>query len=304
MASLSTGSINPLSNGTICGVSSFPPGCEISPDVECERGGQNAEKILTVGGAAIGLSFATLVFILVLFTHHVYKVEQSFQIPARAIGNDNSRRRPSNDQPNVADENANAEVEQEDDNRMVLTKQAFQQSLLYILAFFVVYLGPMVTVLQELITKDPSKEEPEWRFWLGAILTPLGGIFNILIYTRPKVMKLMGLYGGVSYVRAFIAIVISGGEVPSLADLGLQRRPASMSQEGNDNEANDELHNNENVESFDEDLSIDDGMDLSKASGLLTRFGWIDNSSQDADNDKNDESNISDLSFDHNDQSS
>jgi len=53
------------------------------------------------------------------------------------------------------------------------------------------------------------------------ILFPLGGFFNILIYTRPNVVTLHRRYSEYSWLRALWLVLKAGGEVPN--DLQQQR---------------------------------------------------------------------------------
>ena len=54
---------------------------------------------------------------------------------------------------------------------------------------------------------------------LGAIITPLTRVFNILIYTRPKVLKLKETMPNAYMYELLIVIVFSGCEIPSVADI-------------------------------------------------------------------------------------
>lgn len=138
-------------------------------------------------------------------------------------------------------------------NRMILTKQALQQSFLYVLAFFLVYLGPVIHIFQIILGK--SKSETEWRFWLVSTVSSLGGVFNILIYNRPKVLKLQETYPTLTYLVLLAVIVVSGGEIPSMEDL---REALQNDNEDDDGLSIDEdiVEENRNRLSFDLDISI------------------------------------------------
>lgn len=271
MTGLVTGSINPLSHGSICQIVSYPPNCERFSDAICERG-LNANKIMRVGSIFLGSSFVALIISLSLCVHHVYMVERHFTRPAREIGasrrNSSNHSNQANRAPGEENGDENNEEQRIEGNKLVLTKQAFGQSSLYVLAFFLVYLAPFIKLIQEQFFG--YEEEPEWRFWLGALFTPLGGIFNILIYTRPKVMKVMETLSNSSYLKCFIVVVVSGGEVPSFADF-VSSRPM--------NSHSNHAHESSQVEDFvsDDALSMSSGVssiDISKASSLMVRFGW------------------------------
>ena len=271
VAGLVTGSINPLSHGSICQIVSYPPNCERSSDIICERG-LNAKRIMRVGSIFLGTSFVALFISLSLCVHHVYMVERQFTRPARGIGrirrNTSNLNNQANREPGEENRDENNQEQRIGENKLVLTKQAFGQSLLYILAFLLVYSAPIIKLIQEQFFGN--EEEPEWRFWLGALFTPLGGVFNIIIYTRPKVMKVMETLSSTSYLRCFIVVVVSGGEVPSFADL-ISSSPM--------NSHSNHVHESGQVEGFNEDdaLSMSSGvssMDISKASSLMVKFGW------------------------------
>lgn len=215
-----SGSINPKGHGSICMVESYPFGCDRSSDIPCQRGGDKMQKILGIYlGAYAVIGFLAIFLSLSLCIHHVYRIESQFIIPAREIGNaGTNRRRYARD----GDEEENNEHEFQDEgdairieekNKFILTKQALHQSLLYMLAFVLVYLPPILGNF----TEDVS----EWRFWFRSLLTPLGGVFNILIYTRPKVLKMKESYPEVPAIELLIAIVVTGGNIPSMADINM-----------------------------------------------------------------------------------
>jgi len=83
-----------------------------------------------------------------------------------------------------------------------LAKQSLVQSSLYIASFFI--------CLQ--LTSS-------WT-WCISIFWPLGGFFNILIYTRPKVSRYKDSNPEYSRLYVFLIIVLSGGEVPTEIDFG------------------------------------------------------------------------------------
>ena len=278
--------------------------------VECERGGKRVNKMLRMYSASYGvLSFATLIVILALSIHHVFRVERSFTTPARGIGN-MERHAPNRHQatqdgeqnPEQGEEsNGMQNVEQHIDdlppkdtqndpnrmeaNMMVLTKQALHQSLLYIAAYFLVYLAPMIAVSSRIIGNDDEGLD-ELRFWFSALFTPLGGVFNILIYTRPKVLKMREKYPDVAWIRLFLSIVVTGGDIPSMADVR-PRIPTSeelRSHEQNQHYEEDEESHEQN-QHYEEDEEDDDSsqssvireiiayydMDISSASEYLSK---------------------------------
>ncbi|GFH61536.1 predicted protein [Chaetoceros tenuissimus] len=228
-------------------------------------------------GIALGASFVALVVILYLFTHHVYQQERELDIPARGIGQINENNQDNeviadevdrdslhNDQEEeavVEEEGAN-ESRGKGNNNFILTKQAFHQSLLYVSSFFLVYLPVMIMMLQQVSGQNVS--DSEWRFWLEAIILPLGGVFNILIYTRPKVLKLKEQFPMLMKWELFLIVLMKGGETPSMADVraAIDLANAEMIQEQGFEEDRQEQHRESNLLSYD--------IDVSRASEFIT----------------------------------
>jgi hypothetical protein len=95
------------------------------------------------------------------------------------------------------------------------------QGALYVTAYLATYsfLG-IVNAVVFFGNGHPSA----WLITLTSIFYPLGGLFNILVYTRPKVWSLRRKHKGLSWRRAFITVVRAGGVVPMI-DVGEDDRP-------------------------------------------------------------------------------
>ncbi|GFH44562.1 hypothetical protein CTEN210_01036 [Chaetoceros tenuissimus] len=276
------GSINPQGYGSLCGTSPYPEYCEGQTweGEPCKRGDDQITKYLNIyGGVLAGSSLLSISLILALTSSHVYKQERALTIPARAIG-DVNRRNPGE----AAPENVQGEIDRNIQNRHALTKQALTQSFLYILAFIVVYFPPGIGILR--IRFGNATDLPEWLFWLISLTTPFGGVFNILIYTRPKVLRLKEDYPNASFLRVFVVIVLTGGEIPSLADL---RRDGPPQDEQRNNRNNLQVSDLSEEEQFNEDeMQVNESqyglsyeMDVSAASDYLShsRSCWRSSSS-------------------------
>ncbi|GFH44609.1 hypothetical protein CTEN210_01083 [Chaetoceros tenuissimus] len=202
ISALLTGSLNPQNKGSVCTIGTYPPGCDKSSDMVCERGESASSTIMLFLGLFFGALYLALIVTLALTTHHVFKVESNL---------------PVSDSNREADtENNGRAAERRARTRLFLTKEAFHQSLRYIAVFFFVYLGPVIAAIQMRFAN--VVDEPQWRFWLTTI-TPLGGIFNILIYTRPKVLKLEEMHPDIPRLKLFLIIILTGGDIPSMIDV-------------------------------------------------------------------------------------
>ncbi|GFH46304.1 hypothetical protein CTEN210_02778 [Chaetoceros tenuissimus] len=97
---------------------------------------------------------------------------------------------------------------------LVLTKSAVAQSSLYIFAFMIVYLGPIIALVS-----GYNQNTLQVVFWWTSIFYPCGGVFNILIYTRPKVQAVKKSIPLMPRIICFLIVLLSGGETPNLMDI-------------------------------------------------------------------------------------
>ena len=98
-----------------------------------------------------------------------------------------------------------------------LAKESLVQSILYVLAFAACYVFPVVLYF---ISSTTSGKAVNILYFVGSsIFWPLGGFFNILVYTRPKIKKFRRLnpeYTNFPWIFIFLAVVWYGGESPEV----------------------------------------------------------------------------------------
>ncbi|GFH61337.1 hypothetical protein CTEN210_17813 [Chaetoceros tenuissimus] len=246
--------INPTTReGIMCFIASYPLDCASDNEIECERG-EHADIYGGIFGAAGGMVFICLLVVLAMFTHHVYSIEKHFTYSKKEDSQSNKtpkkdhnfirKSEDSNDASNKNDDSLeevslessdltgrateqNNQDKVENNTKKTLSRQALNQSLLYIVAFLLIYMPGMFQLVFKMAGFDRITDSG-FFFWWVSFFYPIGGVLNILIYTRPKVQKLQDQVPGLPWVPAFMVVIWSGGEVPSLADLGFVRRPDSV----------------------------------------------------------------------------
>lgn len=229
------------------------------------------------------LSFVLLIAILAMFTWHVYSIESSLEPvkpKKKVIEDENARDGEENDynyirehaaldeehennvqenlpqgetdaepkETNSKEKSKSGKIENEklSSSRFQLSKRAFNQSMLYILAFFIVFLPSIVTVFTRSLKICPSCNDSDFMLWWMSIFYPIGGVANILIYTRPKMFKLQQDLPQASCFVCFIIVICAGREVPSIADLvGIQ--DSENNEECFDDNENREDNNEQNL---------------------------------------------------------
>ena len=218
-----------------------PVDCSTDPDTygTCIRG-QNAPKYaMVIFGVPGALTFLMLVANLVRLTIHVHLEERLMRADTIHNTNEdtgggsggtlrskaavffccNRSHQHQSDDPQHDHGNTSAQAQS-------LAMQSLVQSSMYIASFFLVYSAPIVVVGMAVA----GKSRPDWVLWDSAIFWPLGGFFNILIYTRPKVAamrKAYPEYSHVSWLVFFLAVVFSGGEVPRGMHIGCEDESSS-----------------------------------------------------------------------------
>ena len=226
---------NPAINGGICTVIDRPIGCSTDPDTygTCIRG-QNAPKdgVLMVGIPVV-LTFLMLVANLVRLTIYVNLQERLMNAQHTRHGttpNDTSTGRSGDmirskaagffcsccnrSQQSDKPQNSNQGNTSSAQETQSLAMQSLVQSSMYIAAFCLAYSAVILFVVMAVA----GISRPDWAKWLSSIFWPLGGFFNILIYTRPKVATIRKTYpefANLSWFILFLVVVFSGGEVPT-----------------------------------------------------------------------------------------
>ncbi len=86
------------------------------------------------------------------------------------------------------------------------------QACYFVLGFFITFVFYWVLQVNLVVQKSPPST---FVILATCVLYPLGGFFNILVYTRPKIISFrMKRPGEYSWLRAFWHVVMAGGDSP------------------------------------------------------------------------------------------
>ncbi|GFH56817.1 hypothetical protein CTEN210_13293 [Chaetoceros tenuissimus] len=238
---------NPVGKGNMCTFADQPFNCSKKNNlVECERAGRSAKNWRIVYQTFIPYTVALFIMVISFtrLTLHVYRQEKMFQ-PSKVNSKNNSslktkeisslelKSQLSSNQTNSeivvsieegglepsSQQNAprtyHLESGQVGHQGSPLAKKALVQSLLYISVYFLTYAVPMVISYTSIAGISRLQNGDILLLW-RSIVWPLGGIFNVFIYTRPKIEKLRKRdeYQNSSWFKLFWKVITSGGEVP------------------------------------------------------------------------------------------
>lgn len=248
--------INPTRNGSLCTLVPKPFNCWIDDSVECTRGPNALMTGAIFLSIPLVIIFILLIVFLGMLTQYVFQQEKMIHMQANAyrVSNENdvfddksdSEERISDkgtvsivelvekirQEESEAMESSNIpkeedEIEQDkiaktpNSNQNIvkplsITRQSFHQSFLYILAFFLVWSLPVFFFFASL--RKSTTGVGDWFFLALSIFFPASGFFNILIYTRPKILLLQRAHPNTRWIQRFSAVVIAGGEMPTILD--------------------------------------------------------------------------------------
>lgn len=198
-----TKSFNTSALASFCYYAAHPTGCKNhikSPNYgECTRG-LDSHIFMYIGGIGIPILSLTGVVIcmVMLFVHAVKKTRLYNR--ARDIQGD-----------------AHQESEADMLSRIYMRETAIQVCL-YVSCFLIVYVVPFSALLYTVSGNVPALVETPSISIVMAIFFPLGGFFNIAIYCRPKVVVLRTRETDISWIKAYMVVVLGGGEIPPNVD--------------------------------------------------------------------------------------
>ncbi|GFH59572.1 predicted protein [Chaetoceros tenuissimus] len=161
--------------------------------------------------ASLVTIFVALFFVLGAFILHVYQAEKQLQPTGEAREALTSLRERENAIQEEEEETAAIKYAKQA-MELKLTKSAVVQSSLYIVSFFFVYSAPCIAIASGLT-------HSEAMFWRISIFLPCGCLFNMIVYTRPKVKAVRKVIPYLPYFIAFFLVLLDGGETPNLMDL-------------------------------------------------------------------------------------
>ena len=185
-----TKSFNPVPSGSVCGFSGLPVQCRHSPQLaaECDRGQRSGIFIVLFVLAIPTVLFSSIIMSVAMLCMHAFRRASIFRANLGVLSED------------TLQISSGRGVRSDDGNSLSTTgarlarlyeKEATIQAILYSSAFFGVYfLSYFIAITNSRILKRDINMAPDFRT-IVAIFFPLGGLFNILIYSRPVSLSLI-----------------------------------------------------------------------------------------------------------------
>ncbi len=214
---------NPLFHGNFCIISNTPTGCIQSPEIygECDT---------TIFKYVPILSNMTFVFANAVCLPGI--IICMSMVCWHAMVTTKSLRK--NDKESIVD------IGNQEDTLVQIAKRSaasivrrcrmefFIQAGLYVLGYMLTNTFVLITHIHFMVS---NQEVGDVFNFIAAATFPLAGLFNILIYTRPKVVMFRKQHPRYSWMRALVLVVKSGGVVPMVPVENEDADPSFDSQE-------------------------------------------------------------------------
>jgi hypothetical protein len=215
IVAVSTRSINPIEGGFLCTLRGFPPNCDIDPEIygECERGRNAVNYLIGFFYFPLVVGFIGMVVCLSSLSCYVFVVEHQMLVVAQDPGATSRRCRIlSCLDRNTPSDRRHSTLK----NVHEVSIESLIQSSLYVFVFVLTHATNFANVIA---LNYFGVELPTWALVMRLITYPLGGLFNILVYTRPKVKILRKKEPELSVTRSLYKVIMAGGDIPDELEL-------------------------------------------------------------------------------------
>ena len=239
VVAIATQSLNPAAYGTFCTFAAFPTGCRQQPEVygQCDQNVAQFSSFFVLLGNFIMPIVCLLVVIInmTLLCSHVLKRDRIYRASTKLTENNQAAEdgKPGADSNMgdfhgtqttkgdsfMDDKGSKGYTIQPKENeaeylRRLYRRETMVQACWYCLAYAVTFgsLWPLVVIyVLGNVPTDPM-------LFVTSLFYPLGGLFNILVFTRPAVATLRRRDPQIWWLKAFWLVFKAGGQVPKQED--------------------------------------------------------------------------------------
>jgi len=217
LATVITKSINVIPTGSYCHVSSIPAGCRSNSSYECARGLKAAPFVYLFLSSMYVCLIGVVCTMAMMCWHVLFREPLLYGLrrPTSELNQPENQSRLGKPCGSLCSCLKLFQDRQEYETEgaylaRVYLGQVVSQGCLYVGAYMATYCMAWVHNAYFLTGNRP----PYWTSICMSFFLPFGGVFNILVYTRPKVKVLRIRHPEYSWVRAFILVFKAGGEMP------------------------------------------------------------------------------------------
>ena len=232
IVALATKSINGTYLGSVCAFSAFPTGCRQRPDLfgECDPAIADSAAVLALYSylAMPILCLFGIIGCMGMICGHIF---QTTRLPRRrnillatrsesnsSASSDNESQNDTQDLQEIRRRQIESNLQESETMIRVYRRELILQACFVVLAFFTTFLFWWVTNITLLSGKQPSV----FLLYAFALLYPLAGFFNVLLFARQKVSSFRIRHSEYSWFQALLLFIKAGGESPSMVDPSME----------------------------------------------------------------------------------
>jgi len=209
-SALFTKTFNPLPSGSTCGFSRYPDRCQFTNS--CTRGTLGLIYVFLVSFVLVFLCFIGISIFMVLLCIEAYKREKLMR-----SANPGDEQNSTFLRMFISCFSCNSfRAQRKEDEPLsdymlrIYKRETFIHALMYISYFAFVHTLPHSVLTLLYLLRRPISRVLASYF---GIIYPAMGVFNLLIYTRPKVKILRWAHPNLSWLTAFLLVVKHGGDL-------------------------------------------------------------------------------------------
>lgn len=193
---------------------------------------KSATRLALFYGCLVCAVFLTTLVCMGLIIYHAMMRDRVYRQLQPSNMTRNSQSQVSNERTSQASSTVTAHSIMAKNLRILYLRQTFLQGFLFCFSFLFCYIPFLIYIL--IIFRDNTATVSQGHLFAISTLQPLSGILNILIYTRPAIVHLRRLFPDMSWLKAFVTVLKSGGEVPhGLRSCALQNNTGENNGENN-----------------------------------------------------------------------
>ncbi len=236
VAALVAKAIHTNGMGNMCGIAAFPPAFRGDPEIygACDKKLEKSQFIL-VAIATLALVPVCFVIIITLMTNICCYVKRTTTIsgnvkPANNLRSSNERIASNRTSAammgtnEVSEDTKGSEENGTNDfadlERMAVEAECRKQFMIQASLYVIAYMATNILFASMILMVVARGCYDEIFSTIASFVFPLGGLYNILVYTRPKVIGLRRLHPKYSWLKAFIFVVRVGGIMPAMVVSG------------------------------------------------------------------------------------
>ncbi len=203
---------------SFCSFAAVPTGCAINPDLygECDPVIEARVDffIYLVNVALPAICLIGIIVTMSLLYHHAVVLYQTVEKEVPSSLRRSTRIRSARSS-NEGSTNDNIETPQDQVQNLsrLYRRETMIQASCYVGAFSITYIPMMTGMLLTMLQLYPP-----FVTAMGIFCYPLGGLLNILVYTRPKVASIRRSNPECSRLRGLWIVIRAGGEIPENID--------------------------------------------------------------------------------------